>query len=520
MRIVASDNGHIGLGGFILEQMELALPLQNLREVLPCQRLSPLPCPNAAVVGGIDVRGVVIPVLDLRVALGKPAPDLLTPCVIIMIHEGHVLGLICSGVSGVFEVPEGDLHIVDNTEGANALFQGAVIRKDTSAMVGLISPDALFALPMVPRTQDPEPLRSSAHAESAGAPSADETQRLPVMLMRCASVAMCLDTAVVAATLMAPTVRPSPLAMGHCRGVIEHAGMEVPAVDLKGFLGLGKAREDELGQAFIMNTPQGAVALLITEVIDVVHTKQADYLRVPPFASPHPRLFLATLPSSALPEELGRRTAHTHPQFLLLEGEALRQESEIQSLASAVRQPGSGQALHGRETHGFITGAAGLSDPHAGQPVLTFMLAAENAAPMDQLQEILPCPTDITRYETGTALLGMMTNRGRSIPVLCLARLMGTPAQEITSQTSVLVVNCGDLLIGFAVPMLKSIASVQRDKTHQVGADKGEKSLQAALQRRKLVQLGTGPDKKLLPLLDLAAIAEAVTHESLGCQLT
>lgn len=518
MRFTASDSGRIGLGGFLLEQMELALPLHNLREVLPCQSLSPLPCSNAAVVGGIDVRGVVIPVLDLRIVLGKPAPGLATPCVVIMIHDSHVLGLICSGVSGVFEVPQSDLHIVAHTEGDGALFQAAVIRKDTSAMVGLISPDALFSLPMMPRTQDPEPLRSAAHTEDRDEATNDETDRLPVMLLRCAAVAMCLDTAVVAATLMAPAVRPSPLAMGHCRGVIEHAGMEVPAVDLKSFLGLGKATDEELGQAFVMNTPQGAVALLITEVIDVVNTKRSGYLRVPSFASPHPGLIQATLPSNALPEELGRRTSGAHPQFLLLDGEALRQEEEIRSLASAVRHPGSSQAVHGPDTRGFVMSAAGLSAPHAGLPVLTFMLTGENAAPMAQVHEILPCPADISKYETGTALLGMMTNRGRSIPVLCLSRLMGLQPPEVTSLTSVLVVNTSDTLIGLAVPTLRSIASALQDKTHQVGADKGEKTLQAALRGRTLAQVGAGEETRLLPLLDLHAIAEAVAQEQLGCQ--
>lgn len=518
MEITASDQGRIGLGGFLLEHMELALPLQSLREVLPCQKLSPLPCPNPAVIGGIDVRGVVIPVLDLRTVLGKAANELPHPCVIIMVHRGHVLGLICSGVSGVFEVPQDELHLIENTEKDSALFQGAVIRKDTSAMVGLISPDALFSLPMVPRTQDPEPQRS-APLDSNDTHSLDDEDRQPVMLMRCAGVAMCIDTAVVAATLMAPSIRPSALAMGHCKGVIEHAGMEVPAVDLKGFLGLGKGKEDELGQAFVMNTPQGAVALLISEVIDVVPTRKSAYLSVPPFASPHPRLFHFTLPSDALPSELMQRLHGSPTQYLLLDGEALRREDEIRSLASAVRQPGSDHALHGQATQAFVAGADDIANRHGGQPVLTFMVGGENAVPMGQVQEILPCPADISKYETNTALLGMMTNRGRSIPVLCLSELMGLPRPEITSLTSVLVVNASDVLLGFAVPTLKSIASAQGEKALQLGSGTQASGLQAALQRRRLIQMGAGQDKRLLPLLDLAAIAAAVTQEHLGCQL-
>ena len=117
MTSLGPENQLLGLGGFRLDDMELALPLTALREVQPFKQLSPLPCPNKAVVGGLNLRGVVIPVLDLRTMLGKQAEALFQPSVVIMVHEGHVLGLLSNGVSGVFEVPADSVKPMTSAEG-------------------------------------------------------------------------------------------------------------------------------------------------------------------------------------------------------------------------------------------------------------------------------------------------------------------------------------------------------------------------------------------------------------------
>lgn len=507
------ENKLLGLGGFRLDDMELALPLEALREVQPCKQLSPLPCPNNAVVGGLNLRGVVVPVLDLRIMLGKQAEALLQPCVVIMVHEGHVLGLVSNGVSGVFEVPADSVKPMTSAEGTAALCQGTVVRGDSGASVGLISPKALFDSPEVPRTLDPEPERSQL-VERGDLNEGGESGHLPVMLMRCGKVALSIDAMAVSATLLSPRVLDSPLAMGHCRGVIEHAGMMLPAVDFQALLGLGSAQQQDLVQAFVMNTPDGCIAFLITEVMDVVRCRESDFLPVPRFALPHPILFSGTLPRETLSDEVVQRSRASITQFLRVNGSALQEDREVRNLASTVRQQGSREPLHAADTQGFVTAAHAAQQ---GRPVLTFMLGGETATPLEQVQEILPYTRDISIFDTRGSLLGVLVNRGRSIPVMCLSGLVGLPSPEVSPAVSVLVVDSDGTLIGFAVPMLRSIEQTQWEPSLTGGRSTAPGDLAEALRSKTLVKVGQDQACRMLPLIDLAAVARALQHQEEDC---
>lgn len=503
----------LGLGGFRLDDMELALPLSALREVQPCAELSPLPCPNHAVIGGLNLRGVVIPVLDLRGLLGKPAGALVHPCVVIMVHDGHALGLLSTGVSGVFEVSRDAIKPLASAEGSAALCQGTVVRVDSGATVGLISPDALFACPEVPRTLDPEPERSQVIAQVNTDDEGDQGF-LPVMLMRCGKVALSIDAMAVSATLLSPQVLSSPLAMGHCRGVIEHAGQLLPALDFQALLGLGAAQPSDLAQAFVMNTPDGTVAFLITEVMDVVRCREANFLPVPRFALPHPTLFSGTLPREALADEVVQRSRASITQFLRVNASALQRDEDVRNLASTVHQRGARALLQPIAAHS-IEASAGAAQ--SGRPVLTFMLGGETATPLEQIQEILPYTRDISIFDTRGSLLGVLVNRGRSIPVMCLSGLVGLPAPEVSPAVSVLVVESQGTLIGFAVPMLKSIERTQWEPSLTGGASTASGGLAEAVRSKTLVKVGDEQACRMLPLIDLAAVACALQRQEEDC---
>jgi purine-binding chemotaxis protein CheW len=84
---------------FRLDGREHALPLEHVVEVFRMVAVTSLPEAPPWVRGVIDVRGRVIPVIDLRVKLGMPAgePDLSTP-VIVVEAGGKAAGLVADEV--------------------------------------------------------------------------------------------------------------------------------------------------------------------------------------------------------------------------------------------------------------------------------------------------------------------------------------------------------------------------------------------------------------------------------------
>jgi purine-binding chemotaxis protein CheW len=55
---------------FQLDEWRFALPLTSVHEIFHAVRIVPLPSAPAIVLGVIDVRGVVVPVLDMRLRFG------------------------------------------------------------------------------------------------------------------------------------------------------------------------------------------------------------------------------------------------------------------------------------------------------------------------------------------------------------------------------------------------------------------------------------------------------------------
>lgn len=492
-------------GGFVLASMELALPMSALREVLPYRELRPLPSQAACVRGGIDMRGVVIPVVDLRVVLGHPTPDIELPCVIVVVYEGKVLGLLAEKVTGIFTNATSDIKRV-KVDDASLLLLGGVRRQDTNDLVSVLSPSALLGLRDVPVIDDPEPTRQIANNDRILKDStfANE-QAVTMMLVRCGRSPLALEAMGVHTTISCPEIRPSVLAVGHCRGVISHAGMNVPALDLRALCGLGSLDLDASLQAFIVLLPEGYVALLVSEVVDIVRTFERDVIPVPAFALPAKGLFSGALATSSLPTELHVRQGAGSSQYLVIDSAALKLHDEVVSMARAntplVKLAADLAGEHAVQA--VLAGRATQSEIRHVRNFITYDLANETATPLPQIEEILPYSSEISAFQTQGALLGLLVNRGRSIAVFCLRSLHGLSTLAPDAQTSVLVVDIDGELVGFAVPRLRSIETASWEPELNPGGG-------SAARKLALVAEGSGKPGRMLPVSDLYALARGL----------
>lgn len=512
----------LAFGGFQLGGLPLALPMAALREVVPCTDLQPLACPAACVIGGVALRGVLVPVVDLRLALGRPASaPAAGSCVIVMVEGGCILGLLADGVSGVFSAAAASVSRMQppplgpGDDAAAAVLAGTVRADAHSPPAMLLSPAALARLPQVPLVVDPEPQRQHSHAANSLAAAAAATVAAaataataataaarPVMLARCDRVLLAIDAMGVHTTLAHPQVRPSPLAMGHCRGVIEHGGA-VPLVDLLALCGLGRSDLSGAFQAFLVRSGDGLVAFAVDAVIDVVRVADAAVVPVPRFALPCPALFAGALPMTALPPEVAERAGAPAQQFLVLDAQALKVHADVAGLAATSRPQGGDGA---RSLALSASGAANASA--SGRPLrnlLTYMLAGETATPIEQISEILPYQAETSAFGSGGALQGMVMNRGRSIPLLCLSQLHGLPPPRHGADASVLVVASDGEHLGFIVPQLRSI---EPGEWPVVDGPPGQAAAAGGpLDTRNLARLAQASGQRLLPVLDLHALA-------------
>ena len=104
--------------GASLEVLEFSLALERyavetrfVREVHPLRDLTPLPCTPPFVLGIVNVRGRILPVLDIKKFFDLPDQGLTDLHRIILVHGNDLeLGLLADAIVGTRTIPVDDLQ--------------------------------------------------------------------------------------------------------------------------------------------------------------------------------------------------------------------------------------------------------------------------------------------------------------------------------------------------------------------------------------------------------------------------
>jgi purine-binding chemotaxis protein CheW len=96
---------------FSLAQERYAVENRYVREVCPLKELTPLPCTPPFLLGVVNVRGRILPVLDLKKFFDLPEKGLTDLHRIILIRGDDLeLGLLADAIVGVRSIPADSLQ--------------------------------------------------------------------------------------------------------------------------------------------------------------------------------------------------------------------------------------------------------------------------------------------------------------------------------------------------------------------------------------------------------------------------
>lgn len=98
---------------FYLAEEEYGLEILKVREIIGVLPITRVPRTPPAVLGVINLRGKVIPVLDLRLRLGMEtatSAEAERPCIIVVHARGVELGVLVDEVSEVVNVAQDDIE--------------------------------------------------------------------------------------------------------------------------------------------------------------------------------------------------------------------------------------------------------------------------------------------------------------------------------------------------------------------------------------------------------------------------
>lgn len=125
------------------------IELEQTREILEYTGVTDVPLMPRFLSGVINLRGEMVPVIDLAVRLGRSPIEVQRRTCIIVVEiqaqdQDHVLGLLADGVSEVVEIPDQEIEKAPSF-GANirAEFIQGIAKRDSQFVVLLDAANAL-----------------------------------------------------------------------------------------------------------------------------------------------------------------------------------------------------------------------------------------------------------------------------------------------------------------------------------------------------------------------------------------
>nr|AGS53261.1 positive regulator of CheA protein activity (CheW) [uncultured bacterium contig00001] len=142
---------------FVLNERAYAVPLTDVAEITPYQRLNQMPHTPEDVVGLLDLRGSVLPVICLRSRMGLPKKEHIENDTIIIVSQNDSrIGILVDTVESVITVTEEQhAHISPLLEGKDGVWVKAILLLKEKVVV-VLSPEALVNISKVDKSKETE----------------------------------------------------------------------------------------------------------------------------------------------------------------------------------------------------------------------------------------------------------------------------------------------------------------------------------------------------------------------------
>jgi purine-binding chemotaxis protein CheW len=128
---------------FFLGGESYAVELLKVKEVITPPEMTPIPKAPAYVCGLMNLRGLVLTVIDLRKKLSiVPLKDTSQNAVIIFDLEDRMIGVVVDSIQKVLNLPDEAIKPVPDNEGASLFFKGILQNENKLSM--WIDPQALL----------------------------------------------------------------------------------------------------------------------------------------------------------------------------------------------------------------------------------------------------------------------------------------------------------------------------------------------------------------------------------------
>ncbi len=500
MPIMETRTGSTGLssielyGSFLLGQTELALPVAALQEVVNYPAaVTPVPLAPDHLLGLFNLRGTLIPIVDLRQLLHLPSEGVQSTSKIAIVELGDMrVGLLFDTTGEILRVPAAQRIVFERADHAPAVICGALKLDGGERILQILSAAALLGLPDVPQLH---------HRAGAAERRAQQAQRRQTVSFRVAGAHLALPMAAVQEIIRVPAMHPSPLADDICIGMLNLRGTTVPVIDFVRFMGLTHGEpvtRADLGtvaderRIVVFNQMDVHVGLLVDEVRSIVGYRDDELLAMPSYSRRHVALFAGCLGNE------GRDS------IILLNAEALCSHERITAIAQGHRD------LYRDKTQQAATRQRGGG---ARETYVTFRLGHLLGVRIGQLREVIDYSDEVVVTPGAPDFVrGVLQLRREMVTVIDVRAMYSMSPYEDLAHAKILIVEHRGEKYGLVVDAVDNIITIEAASRIPVPA---------MLTRQLANGWGNGmteavelPGRGTLMLIDLATLCERAALEA------
>lgn len=441
-------------GSFFLEGTELALPVDVIQEVVVFPaRVTSIPLAPAFLAGVFNLRGAIIPIIDLRSILGMPETVAReTQKIAIVDFAGTRVGLVFDATGEMLRVQASDrhpFHYADDNpshvahRAARHVVKGALKLNGGERIVQILDPAELMQIEQVPQILDKQRAGGSTRRLAM-------TQRRQCVSFRLGEAALAFEIAAIHEIIRVPAIQESVLKSEICVGMFNLRGDVMPLVDFGALLGMTRrveAREatgmDDERRIVVMRIGEESVGLLVDCVDSIVGFTSEQLLPIPSVGARRSGTFASCI------------SREGHDDIVLLAHASLLTHSELNALTQG----------HSR-LYAHADGHSAKQHQRGERSVyITFKLDSMMAMPITGLREIIRYTDEFMRPPgLPDAVRGILNLRRRLVTIVDLRALYALAPREMSASADasakILIVERGEDAYGLIVDSVENIANV------------------------------------------------------------
>lgn len=441
---------------FIVDGETFAAPMAPVQEIIRVPDMARVPLAPHSLLGLANLRGRVLPIVDLRRIFGLSDVTHTDATRALVINLGTPLGFVVDRVASVIAVSEDQIEPVSTVS--------ATIRSDMlTGVVRLPSGQLVMVLDFARIIAEEFSAMAAAHGRLAGhhleraaddgpgEDEGDETDELQLVSFTVDRQEYAADIEAVQEIVQMPERTVTvPNAPGHVIGLMTLRERLLPLVSLRAILGLPPRSEDHPQRVVVLGTAGGNAVGVVADTVDEV-------LRVP-------RELVEPLPSLL---SHGRGIDEVSSVCRLNNGQRL--VSVIDTLRM-FENTDFGSATSG--SHAYEDSMTVQSNHDADEDtiedeeqVVVFRLGSEEfGVPIAAVQEIVRVPESLTRVPKAPHFVeGVINLRGAVLPVMDQRRRLGLGDVARNDRQRIMVYLFNGLRMGFIVDAVSEVLKIPRN---------------------------------------------------------